>query len=162
MAQGQTAQREKGAASCKIFGSADDRSLAQPILPLDFFAGIAVGEKTWRAHGDRVNWRDMLQNKPMLTAHDVNGFALDSLLDQPAQIGLGVAEREGLGLQVEIPSACTPGNFHRLNLACVQPGVKEQRLSVLTGERARLACRVRRPRRTHGPVPVSTKMRESF
>jgi hypothetical protein len=78
-----------------------------------------VGEISFGTDGNWVNWRDLLQNEAPLSAHDIHSFALSGLLHQSPQIGLGAAETETVGLEIESASSMgTIRNFHNLIIAC--------------------------------------------
>jgi hypothetical protein len=102
----------------EILWRGDNRSFRQLVFLVDFSFGVAIGKIACGPDGDGVNRRHLLQHKTMLPPHDLHGFAPAGLLDQPPQVGLGVAEREGLGLGPDSRwSRQAFRNVHRLIIA---------------------------------------------
>jgi len=92
-------------------------SLGQTIFLLNFRTAVSVGKKVRRTDGNRLDFRNFLQNEPLPSLDDIDRFTPVGFFHQAAQIRFGVAQREQLRLQIDLwPSETgAAGNFHRLN-----------------------------------------------
>lgn len=110
----------------EIFGAMHHRSFGQPIILLDFSLAVNMGEITRLPHRDGFDFRDFLQNEPAPARNNINRLPPAGFRNQAAQIRFGVAQREHLRTEIDFrfSRAFLTGNFHRLNVACIQPGVE--------------------------------------
>src|ERR1017187_8269081 len=59
----------------QVFGRANHRGFGQAIIRLNFGPAVSVGKITCRTHGDWLNFRNFLQNKPAPASDDINRFS---------------------------------------------------------------------------------------
>ena len=68
--------------SFEVCGSAGDGHFGEPVLFLDLFFAVAVGEVARWPDGNGVYRGDLLQNEAVFPAHDAHGLALAGLFHQ--------------------------------------------------------------------------------